>query len=245
MRLADCARTENCRCTAMRPACRPSAADSAGSPTAGSARSGGYAPRCRRRISVGEQIDVSAVPAVADDRARSRRVRARGRAHSQVERPQALADARSAGPIGDARRTSSSASWMSRCRICARDPRQARAEDERFDVARPRGAGMHELQQQTRVAVHRSRDVAQQHEIALLRLRVRVGSDSTSPPRRRLLRSARRQSNAPPPLPASSGASAWRPAPTPGGSCSSRARATSPSLSWRILSGTGLRRSCR
>src|SRR5215469_11330185 len=50
-----------------------------------------------------------------------------------------------------------------------RDPRQTRAEHEGLDLSDRMPDGVHELEDEPRVAVHRTGDVAEQHEVALFR----------------------------------------------------------------------------
>ena len=75
-----------------------------------------------------------------------------------------------------------------------RDPRQRRREHERFDPRVPSAERVREVQEHPRVALHRSADVAQQHDRPAGARAGPPRQRMTSPPVRRLPASARRRS---------------------------------------------------
>ena len=111
---------------------------------------------------------VASVPAVRDDDDHARRPK-RTSGPLLVEGPERFADARAAGPVIDRIRDAAQRTVAIPVAQQASDACQARPEDERFGAnLRCGGKGLHEAQQQPRMALHGARDVAQDHERARL-----------------------------------------------------------------------------
>src|SRR5471032_2246379 len=107
---------------------------------------------------------LAAVPAVADHE-RQRAVTQHPPSPLEVERPESLADACAARPVGNDMRD------LAQCPVeipfpqLPRDARQPRAEYERFHLLlESAGQPVSEQQQEARVALHRSADVGDDHQ---------------------------------------------------------------------------------
>ena len=114
----------------------------------------------------GDERRVAAVPAVGHDDHDAARAQRPARP-LLVERPEALADPRPAGPVVDGVGDPGERPVAVLVAQQPRDPRQPRPEHERLGAhLRRRRERLDEAQQQPRVALHRARDVAQHDERA-------------------------------------------------------------------------------
>ena len=156
------------RCTGTPRACRRPAADSPGVPASGLSQISRWQLRRRRAVSVATSAG-SPRSQPSDTTMTTPEVRSVRRAHFWLNVRNDFADPCAAGPVVDRLRDAAERPVAVAVPEQARHPGQPRPEHERLGADLGRGRErLHEPQEQPRVALHRPRDVADDHERARL-----------------------------------------------------------------------------